>query len=98
MCVRARVCHFDYLTVCPSNFLYFFYQPHDIPPHGWFGEPMDGGAPRGWTGGVEKIAHRLAPESLELIQWAPSTHRKAIASKRVIVLSKEAAGQTQHRL
>jgi hypothetical protein len=69
------------------------YQPHDIPPHNWFGEPNEeqGGAPNGWAGGVELISSRLAPESLELIQWAPSTHRKAIASTRVVSLSPPSA-------
>jgi hypothetical protein len=78
------------------------YQPHDIPAHGWFGEPIEteGGedSRRGWNGGLEKIAHRLAPESLELIQWAPSCHQKAIASKRIVVLSGGTVGHTQPRL
>ena len=59
------------------------YQPHDFAAHSWFGEPDTK-----YEFLPEVITRRLAPESLELIQWR-DTHEqlKAIASQAVVQLS-----------
>ena len=59
------------------------FQPHDFPAHDWFGER---GTKNEFLPNV--ITRRLAPESLELIEWR-DTHepRKAIASQAVVRLS-----------
>jgi ectoine hydroxylase-related dioxygenase (phytanoyl-CoA dioxygenase family) len=59
------------------------YQPHDFPAHKWFGEP---GSANEFLPDV--ITRRLAPESLELIQWRDSHEPlKAITSQAVVQLS-----------
>ena len=75
--------------------LAFRYQPHDEPLHRWFGEPDtdgEGGLPVGWTkqptpsGSFEEIVPRLAPETLELLEWK-GEGRKAIAEQALVRLS-----------
>lgn len=67
----------------PRRSLALRFQPHDFPAHNWFGEPgtKDEFLP-------EVITRRLAPETLELIEWR-DTHapRKAIATQAVVELS-----------
>ena len=72
------------------------YQPHDFPAHKWFGEP---GTENEFL--PEVITRRLAPETLELIQWR-DTHEplKAIAKQTVVEFSPSLAelqqAQSQH--
>ena len=88
--------------------LAFRYQRHDEPLHGWFGEPPKepGKLPSGWggagqkpqptpSGSFEEVVPLLAPETLELIAYAPGEgETKAIASQRVVTLSPPQGAQT----
>ena len=88
--------------------LAFRYQPHDEPLHRWFGEPTpdadgEGGLPVGWSGqptpsgSFEEIVPRLAPETLELLEWK-GEGRKAIAEQAVVRLSPPAGAAQRPKL
>ena len=50
-------------------------------------QPHELGQPSSFGGFSEEVMSRLAPETLELLAYAPLTTRKAIASQAVVRLS-----------
>ena len=50
-------------------------------------QPHELGQPSSFGGFSEEVISRLAPETLELLAYAPLTTRKAIASQAVVRLS-----------